>query len=163
VRIFKCSVRKPVKSTESLDNYTTGPTLLPRIPGLRRVRNRYAKRFRDSVQKQLSDFDRCTSDIEQEKERIRPKSAQAQFINAVPGCASYFEEYVYVAGEWRPKWIPSYRPWCGSDEMGWHDPTRWCTLTGYCYTDYGITGQYGLAGSRLIVTEELGARGETSE
>jgi hypothetical protein len=46
---------------------------------------------------------------------LTPTIAQAQSIDSVPGCATYFEGYVYTAEGYQP----SYRAWCGSDEQGW--------------------------------------------
>jgi hypothetical protein len=53
----------------------------------------------------------------------------------VPGCAEYID-YFYMDSTFLD--YPHYRVFCGSDEMGWYYPTDWCSLSGYCASDYGL-------------------------
>ena len=60
--------------------------------------------------------------------------AEAQAIEDVPGCTRYFEGYVQTTQGWQLR----YRTWCGSDEQGWYDPTTWCVVSAYCFSNYGL-------------------------
>jgi hypothetical protein len=73
---------------------------------------------------------------------LSPLPAQAQSNEStnstsypVPGCAQYID-YFYMDSIGLD--YPHYRVFCGSDEMGWYNPTDWCSFTGYCFSDYGL-------------------------
>jgi hypothetical protein len=71
---------------------------------------------------------------------LSPLSAQAQSNEStnsassqVPGCAEYID-YFYMDFTFLD--YPHYLVFCGSDEVGWYNPADWCSLTGYCSSDY---------------------------
>lgn len=50
-------------------------------------------------------------------------------LPVMPGCAWYPNQ----------NWPGMYDAWCGSDDVGWHQPAEWARLT-------GLTGDYGYGG-----------------